>query len=239
MAHPFNELRSHKVQRKRVSSITGGLASAAVPGLPMAPKAAGIAAPEMPMRADGGAVSARADRVARKAGGRVGNGKTNINIIVAPKSGDAPATAGAPPPLPPKPPMAPPPPVPAMGAPPGLGGMPPMPPGMPPGGHSEGGRAYKKGGAVRAKSDASVKGPLGTGIGDRTPIQHSGNKSDTQNIGRKPVITKAAGGAIYADGRKGKQMAWNKGPSGGGGGLQRIAAAKRRKPAGHEPWAAK
>ncbi len=41
-----------------------------------------------------------------------------------------------------------------------------------------------------------------TGIGDRTPVQHSGNKSDTQNIGRGNVITKANGGSVPVEGGK-------------------------------------
>lgn len=50
-----------------------------------------------------------------------------------------------------------------------------------------------------------------------TKVQHSGNKSDSQNIGRGPVITKATGGPVYSDGRIGKQMAWLKGVGSGGG----------------------
>lgn len=66
-----------------------------------------------------------------------------------------------------------------------------------------------------------------------TKVQHSGNKSDAQNIGRGPVITRATGGPIYANGAKGKQMAWLKG-KGAGGGKGRLAKAARE--GGHEPW---
>jgi hypothetical protein len=66
-------------------------------------------------------------------------------------------------------------------------------------------RAYAKGGAVEGKKSAADKRGL-TGIGTRTPIQHSGNKSDGQNIGRGPVITRATGGPIYSDGREGHDM---------------------------------
>lgn len=191
----------------------------------------------------------RADKVVRRAkGGHVKGkghkgGKTNVNVIVAPGgnkppmpmpgAGMAPPMAAAPPPMPPKPPMMPPPPTAGMGPPPaaGLGGMPPR---------SHGGRAYKKGGAVSSsekgygkKSLADSKGV--TGIGHRTPIQHSGNKSDTQNIGRGKPITYATGGAIEANGHAGKQMAPHL-PAGSGGGKARIAKAHMENKAGHEPW---
>lgn len=208
--HPFNDKRAHKVQKDRVGKMTAGYAKGGMAHSDAAQDKAMIKkmVKGTALRADGGAVRPRADRPARAKGGRVKG--TNINIIVAPKSGDAPAMAA--PPMPPKPPMAPPaPPVPAMGPQAGLGGMPPMPPGPP---RSEGGRAYKKGGAVTI-----AKG--------YTPVQHSGNKSDAQNIGRGPAITKATGGAIYADGRKGKQMAWLKGV-GAGGGKGRLKKAHHR-----------
>lgn len=117
--------------------------------------------------------------------------------------------------------------------------MPPMPP------RSDGGRAYKKGGAVKAKMSGEKKHgkkpfkmrASGGAISDSsiggTKVQHSGNKSDTQNIGRGPVITRATGGPIYANGAKGKQMAWLKG-KGAGGGKGRLAKAARE--GGHEPW---
>lgn len=69
-------------------------------------------------------------------------------------------------------------------------------------------KGYKRGGKVEGKKSLAEKaGKHGTGIGvGRTPIQHSGNKNDTQNVGRGPVITKATGGPIYSDGRYGKEM---------------------------------
>jgi len=66
-----------------------------------------------------------------------------------------------------------------------------------------------------------------------TPVQHSGNKSDTQNIGRGPVITKATGGPIYADGREGKQM----GPDIGAGNSG-VGRLKKNKLARAEHWEA-
>jgi hypothetical protein len=227
--HPFNEHRSHKVSKNRVSHITHGAASAKAETDIKPRRATGGAVKSVPMRADGGPVKARADKVGRAKGGRVKG--TTVNVIVAPKGQDqaAPAMA-APPPMPPRPPMAPPiAPAPMAAAAPGVGGM-PLPP------RSDGGRAYKKGGAVKMSGEkkhgkkhkpfkmrasggpvsaADVKGK--TGIGDRTPIQHSGNKSDSQNIGRGPVVTRATGGPIYANGKPGKQMAWLKGVGAGGG----------------------
>jgi hypothetical protein len=61
------------------------------------------------------------------------------------------------------------------------------------------GKPRATGGAVEGKkSAADMKGV--TGIGSRTPIQHSGNKQDTVNIGRGPVITRSNGGNVPASG---------------------------------------
>ena len=220
MAHPMNEHRGHKVERERVSHIAGKHA---------APKhyARGGSVHEdeaedkalihkevkgEALKHEGKGARHRGDKAVRRAkGGHVkhhgkGGGKTSVNVIVAPSGGKPPMpmpTGGpamgpppmgaAPPPMPPKPPMVPPPGAPPMA---GLGG-PPMPP------HARGGRAYKKGGAVSnekgvgKKSLADKKGV--TGIGERTPIQHSGNKSDTQNIGRGKPVTYAKGGSVESE----------------------------------------
>lgn len=177
----------------------------------------------------------RADKAMRRArGGKThgkGHSKTNVNVIVAPGGGKPPmAGVGGPmpppamaaPPMPPKPPMAPPPPAPAMAGPSPLGGMPPR---------KKGGRVNKfygdadmkpvtpqkkgddygfgkpraSGGKVEGKKSLADKVGV-TGIGTRTPIQHSGNKSDTQNIGRGKPITYATGGPVEANGKAGQQM---------------------------------
>lgn len=88
-------------------------------------------------------------------------------------------------------------------------------------------RGYKSGGAVEGKKSLADKRGV-TGIGERTPIQHSGNKSDTQNIGRGPVITRATGGPIYADGREGHDMGPHIGAGNSGVGRLRKNSLARR-----------
>ncbi len=250
MGHPVgNEHRGNKVERDRVMHIAGKHETPkhyARGGSVHSDEAEDRALIKKEVKGsalkhEGKEAKSRGDKAVRRAkGGHVkhkGSGKTSVNVIVAPGGqhppmagvGGPPPGAGAPPPMMPPKPMMPPP---GAGAPPmaGLGGPPGGPP-MPP--RSDGGRAYKDGGAVGKKSLADKKGV--TGIGDRTPIQHSGNKSDTQNIGRGPVITRAAGGPIYSDGAKGKQMA-PKLPAGSGGGKARKAKAHMQNKAGHEPW---
>lgn len=191
---------------------------------------------DRPARAFGGRLGGK-----KKKSGKGGN---HVNITIAPHPKPAlpmmppPGVASAPPPMPPKPPMMPPPAGPGpIGAPPGVGAgpMPPPgalpPPGMPP--RYAGGRAYKKGGAVfsgaQMKVSATASGTKGSnktnadtaGIGvGRTPVQHQGNKQDGKNIGRKPVITKAAGGPIIAP-REARAGMAPKPPGGGGGGTER------------------
>jgi len=256
--HPYREHRGHKVEKHRVSHIAGihgGEPKHYARGGSVHDDEAEDRAlirkevKSEALKSDGHKGKHRSDKAVRRAkGGHVHkgghkSGKTNVNVIVAPGGGGAkppmpmpgamppPPAGAAPPMMPPKPPMAPPPPGP-MGSPPspGLGGMPPR---------SHGGRAYKKGGAVSSsekgegkRSAADIKGK--TGIGERTPIQHSGNKSDTQNIGRGKPITYATGGAIEANGHAGKQM----GPKIGYGnnGLGRMKKAKVETGKAHEPW---
>jgi len=230
MAHPFQEHKAYKVSRSRVMDIAGKHESPkhyAAGGGVSAPssvkRSVTKALTESVLRADGGAVQPRADRAPRRArGGKVkgkGHGKTQVNVIVAPGGGGmkppappmpppGPPPVSAAPPMPPRPPMPPPSPA-GMAGPGGPGGMPPPP-------------MRAAGGAVEGKKSlAAVKGA--TGIGDRTPISHSGNKNDTQNIGRKAVITRATGGKLEAYGAKMSPTFPHK--AGAGSGIARKAKA--------------
>lgn len=250
MSHPHNHLRSHKVEHARVGHITKGYATGgAVHSDEKADRKlikkmlAEHEKEEGDGKKDGGAVAVRdaqavtgkprrqrLDRPTMRArGGRTKHksGKTNVNVIVAPQHGGM-----SPPPSPPI--AAPHPPIPA--PPVGVGG-PPMAPGLPPGlpprpvgpmagpmppagaipPRNRGGSAYAKGGAVK-------HGPaFDAGIRHGTKVQHTGNKGDTKNIGRGPVITKKAGGAIEhpTHGGMGPKL-----DGGGKGGLGRIEKAK-------------
>ena len=159
MAHEFNAHRANKVQRDRVAQITGGYTKGDTvkAAHPSGVKRASGGAVKGVQRADGGPVKARGDKPSRASGGRVKKGATTVNVIVSPQKGEqAPPMAAMPPPppMPPKPllpaaqaPMSP------MGAPPGpgMGGMPPPMP------HALGGRAYKKGGAVKAMKKSKLQ----------------------------------------------------------------------------------
>lgn len=240
MSHPHNESRQHHVEKRRAHEMTKGYASGGsvkhadkaedkklVKG--MVKKAA--------LRADGGAVKARADRPARKKGGRVNHKGTTVNVITgghAPVAGlgtapmAPPPMAAAPPPMPPRPPMMAPPGAPGPGAP----GLPPgAPPMMPP--HRDGGRVstYKKGGRVGVNKGSPV---FEESMKAGTQISHDAGKNDLKDMNRGKVITyakggkvqrRASGGPIYSDSAK-------MGPefSGGAGGAEaRIEKAKRAK----------
>lgn len=204
MAHPFQDKRSDKVQKARVSHIAGKAAGGSSHSDEAADRSLvkRMVKPAA-LRADGGAVKARADRPGRARGGAVKKSKgTTVNVIVGPAGGvearpqpsQAPA---APPPAPPMPPMRPPGMAPSAALPPP--GASPMPPMM---------RA--RGGKV---SDASS---------GATKVQHSDPmEGQRKNIGRKPVITKKRGGAISSE--KGKM-----GPKLSGGALG--ARARLEKP---------
>lgn len=95
------------------------------------------------------------------------------------------------------------------------------------------GKPRAKGGKVEGKKSLADKVGV-TGIGARTPIQHSGNKSDTQNIGRGPVITKTTGGPIYSNGKEGEDM----GPNLHAGANSGIGRMRKNKLARSEHWEA-
>lgn len=240
MSHPMNEHRQHKVERSRAHTMIKGYASGGavkhsdaaedkklVKG--MVKKAA--------LRADGGAVKARADRPARKKGGRVKKSNTTVNVITgghAPVAGLGTAPMSPPPmaaaPMPPRPPMM-------AGPPPGVGG--PGAPGLPPGAppmmppHRDGGRVstYKKGGRVGVNKGSPV---FEESMKAGTPISHDKGKSDLDQLGRGKPITyraggkvqkRAAGGPIYSDHAKmGPAM-----EAGAGGGEGRIEKTERAK----------
>lgn len=212
-------------------------------------------------RADKAARRARGGKVKSK--GKSAKTNVNVIVapsggakppMGAPMAGIAPP-AGAAPPMPPKPPMAALPPGAPMAPPPGLGGMPPRAKGgrihadmerhhkghkIETGSHARHAKGVMemhgkraRGGKVEGKESLADKKGV-TGIGERTPIQHSGNKSDTQNIGRGPVVTKATGGPIYADGRAGKDM----GPNLNAGANSGIGRLKKNKVARSQHWEA-
>lgn len=155
-------------------------------------------------------------RQGRARGGRTNakKGTTNVNVIIAPQSGDkmpglAAPMPGGPPMMPPKPPMPMMPP----------GGAPGLPPGGPPPSiRHDGGRAYASGGAVKF-------GPaFEEGKRNGTQVSHSGNKSDGKDIGRPKPVTYASGGPVEVS-RKGGM-----GPklSGGArGGIARLEKERR------------
>lgn len=238
MAHPHASHRQHHVEKRRAHEMTRGYASGgSVKHSDAAEdkKLVKSMVKKVALRADGGAVKARADRPARKKGGRVKKSSTTVNVITggaspvaglgaAPSPMPPPPMAAAPPPMPPRPPMIAPPGAPGPGAP----GLPPGPM-LPP--HASGGRAYKKGGRVGVNAGSPV---YEEGVKAGTQVTHDKGKNDLKDMDRKRVITyasggkvqkRAAGGPIYSDTAK-------KGPefSGGAGGAEaRIEKAKRAK----------
>lgn len=204
MGHPYAEHRQSKVERNRVDKITDGYDH---PDAPQDKALVRTMVKTKALRARGGKITGksaapRLDKYAR--GGKVKkDGKTNVNVIIAPQGGGA-GAAGAGAAVMPKPPMpAMPPPM--AGGPPGLPpgpGGPPMPlgggapPGMMP--HARGGRAnYAKGGKVKSGS-----GPAwAEGLRNGTQVQHTDGKDDQDGLGRPKPITYAKGGAIPMMGR--------------------------------------
>ena len=203
MAHPFQDRRAHKMEHSRVGRIAGGAAKHS----DVREDRALITSMVKPsaMKAAGGPVSGRADRPNRARGGSVKKSKgTTVNVIVGPAGGveqPRPTPAIAPPPAAPPVAMTPP--------------RPPMAPPMAPPGVAPGPLMRKRGGKVDASQGA-------------TEVQHDDNMaSQRKDMNRKPVITRAAGGPVESDGKKGAQMA-PKLPSGAGGARARLAKAHKR-----------
>ena len=211
MAHPYNSHREMKPGQKRAHEMIkhradGGAVKLATGGSVKALKTGGSVKPEA--KAAGGSVAPRLDKRERGGtiklarGGKAKKGHhTHINIMVAPKGGDAapPMGAGGPPmggppmgapPMPPKAPMGPPPGGP-MGAPGGIPGMPPGMPPKPPGVMARGGKAP-------------------SGISSKENLSHWANyaKSNTRYEQGGKVPMKA--GAITGQGRKEKIKAYGK-----------------------------
>jgi hypothetical protein len=212
MAHPHNEHRVHKVEKRRVAHLTKHYAAGgAVHEDEVADKKLiKRAVKKTVLKVEGHKAKHRADRPHRARGGKVkGKKGTTVNIINAPghAMGGAPGQVpgGAmPPAMPPRPPVA--------AAPPSMPGAPPaspamMPPGampprpgmpMPPQGmmppRQQGGRAYAKGGAVK-------DGPAWKeGLRNGTQVQHDDGKMDQKNMNRGKPITYAKGGAVKGGG---------------------------------------
>lgn len=145
--HPFSDHRQHKVERERVSHITkqcrvagGGIQQEERKDRKLFSKMI----KEHGLVPEGKKAKHRADRVvARKSGGRVKKGATNVNVIIGGDKGGA-----VPPMMPPMVgPPGPPSPVAGLGGPPpGAGGPPGMPP-MPM--RASGGRVPVSGGSSR------------------------------------------------------------------------------------------
>ena len=197
MGHPYSEHRAHKVEKERVHHLCrGGYAKGgAVHGDEAEDKKLIRAeVKKEALKGEGKKAKHRADRPGRAKGGRVkkGHGKTNVNVIVAPSGGAKPSPMAG------LGPMAAPPPAPV--APPAMAAKPPMP--MPPPGAGAPPMPMRKRGGKVSSADHRGK----TGIGTRTPIQHTDNKDDTQNIGRKKPITYAKGGKVDPIKRGGEEQ---------------------------------
>ena len=239
MAHPHQEHRAHKVEKRRVAERIKGYASGGAVHADEAEdkKLIKRTVKKSAMKMDGDKPKHRMDHRAR--GGRTkSKGKgTVVNVINTPGH----AMGGAPGMMPPggmapRPPMpAGPPPMPPQGAMPPAG-MPPggaMPPGMPPrpGMMPPPGMPIRaKGGRVhRAKNGAVKDGPAWKdGLRDGTQVQHADGKNDGKDIGRGRVVTFWAGGSVKKRASGGKVESpegvapATKMPGGGGGAKARL-----------------
>lgn len=191
MAHPHAAHRQHHVEKRRVHHLTKGYAHGGAVHSDAAADAAMIKrmVKRKALKMHGGKVHHRADKRAR--GGRTKHkaGKTVVNVIsghqpspmIAPNM--PPPAAAAPMPVPVRPPV----PV----------GAAPLPGGPPLGPRASGGRAYKRGGAVKS-------GPAWTeSMDNRKSFVNSAsrgyNKDDQGDVGRGRQITYARGGKVHSD----------------------------------------
>ncbi len=175
MAHPFQSLREDKVERSRVSKLTGATGVHSSGDVTNNRTVIKGKNPAAAMKVEGAKSGGRLDKYAR--GGAVKKGSTNVNVIIAPQGG-----AGGPPPLPlppagGAPPMAPPAP------PPGMAG-PPMP-------QKDGGRTHYAAGGKVGLDPAKVQS-----MKAGTQVQHSDGKNDGKDIYRAKQITYAKGGQV-------------------------------------------
>lgn len=223
MSYEHANIRGNKVEKSRVSHITRGYAAGgAVHNAATGQTSLTTSAPKpAQLLMSGGVAKARADRPGRARGGRAPKAKgNNVNVIIAPQgAANSPAggVGGSPPGIPPVRPMPPPAGPPAgMAGPMGGPGMPP--PGMGP--RANGGRAYAKGGAVKAAPmPAFVEGK-----NEGTKVQHMPGKNDLKDMNRGKPITYKTGGAVFAKstGQHGPKF-----DGGAGGGTARLEKESR------------
>lgn len=190
MAHPFQHLKDHKVQKSRVASIaraSGGRVGSS-DCADESPKGTAKAKVLKQVLAEGGKSKQRADKVGRKRGGRVKkNAKTIVNVNVTP-----PVTPPLAPPMPPPPGAMP------IGGPGAMAAKPPMapPPGPPPGGPPMPGPGpmpmRKAGGRVHKADGGKVHDygkTIGTGPSSRPTTPHPDSTA-----GRRTA--RASGGGV-------------------------------------------
>lgn len=216
MAHPYASHRQHSVERSRVSRMAKGYATggAVHPDEKEDKALVRKMVKRKALKVEGEKPGHRADRPARKKGGRVNKGKVTVNVI----TGGQPPAAGvamAPPMAPPVAALPPGPPPGAMLPP---GGPPPDMP-MPPRAH--GGRTYKKGGRVGVNAGTKV---FEESRRAGTQVSHDPGKNDLKDMNRPKPITYKTGGKVEAP--MGVAPA-TKLPGGAGGGEGRLAKAHR------------
>lgn len=221
MAHPYASHRQHSVERSRVSRMAKGYATggAVHPDEKEDKALVRKMVKRKALKVEGDQPRHRADRAARKKGGRVNKGKVTVNVI----TGGQPPAAG----VAMAPPMAPPvaalPPGPPPGGPPPGAMMPPggPPPDMPMPPRAHGGRTYKKGGRVGVNAGTKV---FEEGRRSGTQVSHDPGKNDLKDMNRPKPITYKTGGKVEAP--MGVAAA-TKLPGGAGGGEGRLAKAHR------------